>query len=43
MDLWIRQKIEQRQVLRSVYKTPGGLIRISLIVDIPNKRIQAAL
>ncbi len=39
----VRQKIEQRQVLRSVYKTPGGLIRISLIVDIPNKRIQAAL
>lgn len=45
-DKWIygiRHTIEHRQVLKSIYKTPGGLIRISLIVDIPNKRIQAAL
>ncbi len=39
----IRRPVESRQVIRSIYKAPGGLIRSSLIVDIPNKRIQAAL
>lgn len=39
----IRRPIEHRQVLRSIYKAPGGLIRISLVADIPNKRLQAIL
>jgi lipoate-protein ligase A len=45
-DKWIygvRRPIEHRQVLTSIYKAQGGLIRISLVADIPNKRIQAAL
>ena len=45
-DSWIygvRRPIEHRQVLTSAYKAPGGLIRTSLVADIPNKRIQAAL
>ena len=45
-DAWIygiRRPIKHRQLLISVYKTPGGLIRTSLIVDIPNKHIQSAL
>ncbi|MCK5038067.1 MAG: DUF116 domain-containing protein, partial [Thermoplasmata archaeon] len=45
-DEWaygIRRPVEARQELRSVHKGPGGLIRTSLVVDLPNKRIQAAL
>ncbi len=45
-DAWIygvRRPIKHRKTLKSVIKTPGGLIRTSLIVDIPNKRIQSAL
>ena len=39
----VRRPMNHRQVLMSVYKAPGGLIRTSLVADIPNKRIQAAL
>jgi lipoate-protein ligase A len=39
----VRRPMKHRQLLMSAYKAPGGLIRTSLIVDIPNKRIQAAL
>ncbi len=39
----VRRPVGSRQVLRSIYKVPGGLIRTTLVVDIPNKRIQAAL
>jgi len=45
-DKWvygIRRPMKHRQVLRSVHKAPGGLIRVSLVADIPNRRIQAAL
>ena len=39
----VRRPVEARQELRSVHKGPGGLIRTSLVADLPNKRIQAAL
>ena len=39
----IRKPLEHRQILKSLYKTPGGLIRTSIIGDIANKRIQAIL
>ncbi len=45
-DDWIygiRRPMEHRYELMSIYKAPGGLIRTSLIADIPNRRIQAAL
>jgi len=45
-DSWIygvRRPIEHRRVLTSIHKAPGGLIRTSLVADIMNKRIQAAL
>ncbi|MDP7266158.1 MAG: DUF116 domain-containing protein [Candidatus Thermoplasmatota archaeon] len=45
-DKWvygIRRPIKHRSVLTSVHKAPGGLIRVSLVADIPNRRIQAAL
>ena len=45
-DDWVygvRRPLEHRQVLMSIHKAPGGLIRVSLVADIPNRRIQAAL
>jgi len=39
----IRKPMEHRHELMSIYKADGGLIRTSLIADIPNRRIQAAL
>lgn len=39
----IRRPVEHRKVLRAVHKAPGGLIRVSAVADIPNRRIQAML
>lgn len=39
----LRRTLGDRQELRALYKAPGGLIRASLVVDLPARRIRMAL
>jgi lipoate-protein ligase A len=39
----IRRPLKNRQELRAVHKTPGGLIRVSLVADPKTKRIHSVL
>jgi lipoate-protein ligase A len=42
---WIHQvrAPDSQEVLRSLYKAPGGLLRVALIVDVAMKRIKTAI
>ncbi len=45
-EVWVhglRRPLADRQELRALYKAPGGLIRASLAVDLPARRIRMAL
>lgn len=45
-DAWtdgLRRTLGDRRELRALYKAPGGLIRASLVVDVPARRIRMAL
>jgi lipoate-protein ligase A len=45
-DQWIhgiRRPLKSRRELRAAHKTPGGLIRISVVADSQSKRIHSAL
>lgn len=39
----LRRALGDRRELRALYKAPGGLIRASLAVDLPSRRIRMAL
>jgi len=39
----VRRPLADRRELRALYKAPGGLIRVSLAVDMPARRIRMAL
>ncbi|MFQ6102143.1 MAG: DUF116 domain-containing protein [Anaerolineae bacterium] len=44
-DEWVygtRRPLEQRSVLRALYKSPGGLIRVSLLINSRSRRIREA-
>lgn len=45
-EAWVyglRRPLADRRELRALYKAPGGLIRVSLAVDMPARRIRMAL